>query len=293
MIFQKLLQSFSSDSRPSVALQVVSDLHLEINQQYPSFQMPVCAKYLILGGDTGRLADYDKYLEFVREQTQQFEKVLLVLGNHEFYGGPYAAGLRRAKRLEQEPSLNGKLVVLHQRRYDIPGSNVTILGCTLWSHVPNEKRAIVERKVQDFCQIDGWKISSHNTAHEADLAWLLRETASIREGNRKLAKQDQRSVVVVTHHAPSLQKTSSPQNEQNSWACAFGSDLLHHASAGVKLWVFGNTHHTTEFKYKGTRVVSNQRGYVFPWLQSTASKSKNSNKNGSKNKFDAGKVIRV
>lgn len=31
--------------------QVVSDLHLEINQQYRSFEIPVCAEHLILAGE--------------------------------------------------------------------------------------------------------------------------------------------------------------------------------------------------------------------------------------------------
>ncbi|KAJ5360688.1 hypothetical protein N7517_009879 [Penicillium concentricum] len=34
---------------------------------------------------------------------------------------------------------------------------------------------------------------------------------------------------------------------------------------GVKIWVFGHTHYTTEFKERGISVVSNQRGYVLPW----------------------------
>ena len=267
--------------------QVVSDLHLEINQQYPSFEIPVCAKYLILGGDTGRLVDYDKYLDFLRKQTAQFERVFLVLGNHEFYKDSFARGLERAKRLEKEPSLNARLVLLHQARYDVPDLNVTILGCTLWSHIPSNRKAIVEHKIQDFHQIKGWKVDDHNAAHESDSAWLKREIQSIRNRNHKTAKQDQRSIIVVTHHAPSLRKTSDPQQEKHRWSCAFATDLLPHAAAGVKLWMFGNTHYTTEFKYRGTRVVSNQRGYVFPWLQ-----SKNL-KNGNKDGFDVRKVIRV
>ena len=34
---------------------------------------------------------------------------------------------------------------------------------------------------------------------------------------------------------------------------------------GVKVWVFGYTNYTTQFRERGIRVVSNQRGYVLPW----------------------------
>lgn len=55
----------------SSSFQVLSDLHLEINQQY-SFDIPVCSKYLILAGDIGRLEDYNKYRDFLQNQTSKF-----------------------------------------------------------------------------------------------------------------------------------------------------------------------------------------------------------------------------
>lgn len=283
IMLQKLRSLLSRPSAPSVPFQVLSDLHLEINQQYPSFEIPVCANSLILAGDVGRLADYDRYLEFLQKQTERFEIVFLVLGNHEFYKESFTMGLEKAKQLEREPSLNGRLILLHQRRYDIPDSHVTILGCTLWSKVPNEARDIVKSKIQDFRQIQDWTVDDHNAAHDADHAWLLREIQSICEENQKLRKQDQpRTILVVTHHAPSLRKTSSPRNENNPWSCAFGTDLLSHTAVGVKVWVFGHTHYTTEFVYRGTNVVSNQREYV---LGVDSEKTRNG--------FDVGKVIYV
>ena len=262
-MFQKLQSLLSRPSVPSVPLQVLSDLHLEINQQYPSFEIPVSANSLILAGDVGRLADYDGYLELLRTQTERFETVFLVLGNHEFYKESLTTGLEKAKQLEQEPSLNGRLILLHQRRYDIPDSHVTIIGCTLCSEIPNEARDIVRSKIQDFRHIQDWTVDDHNAAHEADRVWLLREIQSICEENPKSRKRDQpRSILVVTHHAPSLRKTSSPRHENNPWSCTFGTDLLSHTAVGVKAWVFGHMYYATEFVYRGTNVVSNQRGYV-------------------------------
>ena len=278
IMFQKLRSLLSRSSAPSAPFQVLSDLHLEVNQQYPSFEIPVCANSLILPGDVGRLADYDKYSEFLQKQTEQFET-----GNHEFFKKSFTTGLEEAKQLEQEPSLNGRLILLYQRRYDIPDSHVTILGCTLWSKIPNEARDIVRSKIQDFRQIQDWTVDDHNAAHDADHVWLLREIQPICEENQKLGKRDQpRIILVVTHHAPSLRKTSSPQHENNPGSCAFGTDLLSHTAVGVKVWVFGHTHYTTEFVYRGTNVVSNQREYV---LGVDSEKTRNG--------FDVGKVIYV
>jgi predicted phosphodiesterase len=251
--------------KPSVSLQVLSDLHLEVNQQYSSFEIPASSKYLVLAGDVGCLQDYEGYLAFLKKQTDIFEIVLLVLGNHEFYNDTFQSGLEQARKLEHEPMLKGRLVLLHQRRYDIPGSHVTVLGCTLWSRIPEESEGLVVAKVQDFKTITSWSIDSHNSAHESDLTWLRGQVQEVRQENDKTNKKtDRRSIVVVTHHAPSVTRTSSPKHAENPWTCAFGTDLLSGPWNGVNLWIFGHTHFTTEFKERDIRVISNQRGYVLP-----------------------------
>ncbi|KAL4750532.1 hypothetical protein BDW72DRAFT_213292 [Aspergillus terricola var. indicus] len=268
-------------NEPRTSFQVLSDLHLEVNQQYLTFEIPLCSKHLILAGDIGCLLDYDNYLGFLQRQTDRFNLVFLVLGNHEFYHDTFAAGLQKARQLEQEPSLRGRLILLHQRRYDIPGSCVTILGCTLWSKVPDEAREIVRSKIQDFRKIQDWTVDDHNGSHEADLAWLLGEIESIRSDNKTMTQE--RSILVVTHHAPSLQKTSSPQHANTPWSSAFGTEILPRfpKSSGIKTWVYGHTHYATEFINQGIRVVANQRGYAFPWSE------------GPKDGFDIEKVIHV
>jgi hypothetical protein len=65
------------------------------------------------------------------------------------------------------------------------------------------------------------------------------------------------------------------------WKSAFGTDILSQITNGVKIWVFGHTHYTTDFKEGGIRVVSNQQGYVLPWSKSV----------DTKNKFDVRQVI--
>ncbi|KAH8696476.1 calcineurin-like phosphoesterase [Talaromyces proteolyticus] len=233
--------------RPSVSFQVLSDPHLEIKQQYQSYEIPLCADYLILA---------DKYRGFLQKQTQQFKLVFLILGNNEFYNGTFAFGLEKARQLEQESSFNGRLIILDRGRYDIPGSCVTILGCTLWSKIPHESRDIVQSKIKDFQKIKDWRVDNHNTCHVSDLVWLLKEIHSIQQVNENVEKRSQKqSILVVTHHAPSLERTSSPQHSQNPWKSAFGTDVLSHSLNGVKVWVFGDTQYTTDFREGGVRVV--------------------------------------
>lgn len=248
----------------------MSDLHMEIGQQYSSFDFPVKAPYLVLAGDIGRLIDYDGYLAFLRRQTARYERVLLVLGNHEFYGMTYAEGIQKARQLEQESSLEGKVTLLQQGRHDLnvwpestePG--ITILGCVLWSHIEAESVERIARAVNDFRQIQDWTPDAHNAAHATDLAWLQTELGRIREENK--GSHNARHVVVVTHHAPLVKGTASPRHEDSPFNSAFSTDICTGANWSLpKYWIFGHTHWTTSFTAKnGVHIASNQRGYVYP-----------------------------
>lgn len=239
-------------------------------------------RFCSLAGDVGRLTDYNDYLAFLEEQTSRYKTVLLVLGNHEFFGMNYEDGIDAAIRLAQEPSLSGRLVLLHQARWDSPSSETTILGCTLWSSISDDARDAVRAKVGDYKHIAEWTVDEHNSAHEQDLAWLQQEVASIAK------EAQQRQLVIATHHAPSLQDTSHPQHVANPWTCSFATDLIStHNWNGVKAWIFGHTHYCTDTNQNGIRVVANQRGYVFP------NQAKSPQRPDAKLSFDPTKTITI
>ncbi|PNY25532.1 Uncharacterized protein TCAP_04524 [Tolypocladium capitatum] len=142
-------------ARPCIPLQVMSDLHLEVGQQYAGFDFPVAAPYLVLAGDVGCLADHDAHLGFLRRRTKRYTRVFLVLGSHEFYGPDFATGLGIAQRMEDEPSLGGRLCLLQQTRVDVGA--------------PAEARHVVASKVADFRKIKDWIVEDHNGARRSDV----------------------------------------------------------------------------------------------------------------------------
>ncbi|KAF7951624.1 hypothetical protein EAE96_006926 [Botrytis aclada] len=264
------IRSLSTEQQSAPTFQILSDLHLEVCTQYHAFTITPVAPYLILAGDIGRLVDYEGYLAFLAKQTAQFEKVFLVLGNHEFYSLSYTIALEQAQRLENEAVLNGKLVLCHRKRWDIElgDSQTTILGCTLWSKIDDGAREAVQTRVKDLEKIDNWSIDDHNTAHISDLTWLSNQVTNVQNQTKSRADgEPERMIVVITHHAPTIVGTSSPKNSNNPWGSAFATELLGNSSMNwddVKVWVFGHTHFTTDFEKNGIRVLSNQRGYVLP-----------------------------
>lgn len=252
-------------SSPKTQIQVLSDLHLEAGQQYSSYEFPVAAPWLILAGDVGRLVDYEEYLGFLSRQTGRYERVFLVLGNHEFFGLDYQTGIEKARELVQETRLGGKVVLLQRNQWDSPepDPSITILGCTFWSHIPAHAREVVRNKISDSKKIGGWSVDKHNAQHGEDLGWLTKRLQDL------AATAPERRVLVVTHHAPAWRGTSDPRNEDNPWSSAFATGILDgDGDAGrwrqVGSWVFGHTHYPTDFVVGGVRLVANQRGYVLP-----------------------------
>lgn len=226
----------------------MSDLHLEW-RGYEDFKIPRKAPNLLLVGDIGRLNDYTPFLSFLRRQCETFDRVMLVPGNHEFYGSSREEGL--SVGLEFERELGSRFTLMDKRRVVLDYGKTVVLGCTLHSHIPED----YTRLTKDFQRIRDWTVKHHNDEHATDLNWLkdsLAEESTY--GN---------CVIVATHYAPSFRKTVRPEQEGNDLSRCFCSDTLSKLKnwAGANLiseWVFGHTHYNTRFKWDNLTVISNQ-----------------------------------
>lgn len=150
----------------------------------------------------------------------------------------------------------GEFVLLDRSRYDLNDS-VTILGCTLWSHVPDEHVDFVSSRLSDFANINDWNVTHHNAAFARDAEWLDLEVNRIHE------EEPHRRIIVFTHHAPSMEGTRSARHVASPIGYAFATDMTARDCWGapVALWAFGHTHFNVNFEKKGVRLVSNQKGY--------------------------------
>ena len=140
--------------------------------------------------------------------------------------------------MEKEPVFKDKLILLHRRRIDVPNSNVTVLGCSLWSRIVDEAKPMVRARVKDYSNIKDWSPDRHNEEHETDMQWLRDQVANIQRDSKLEAKKPsfssdttalKRSVLVVSHHAPCLLGTSEPRFDDSPWASAFATDILNKA----------------------------------------------------------------
>lgn len=260
--------------------QIISDLHLETPIQTPSYShfsspanFPLEAPHLFLLGDIGLLFHEQPLLYFLRTLLSRDSrlKVFYVMGNHEAY---HMTLENAVERLEQwETMLNdeygSRFYFLNRRRVDLD-EKITVLGCTLWSHVPAHHAQDVARTVKDFSEESGiWdrSLDDHNSDHKKDLTWLNEQVKRIGEEERD------REMVILTHHSPTTDASANskrfpPERSLNS---AFRTDLSGEVcwmSPNVRLWGFGHTHFSCQFmdeeQGKSKLVVANQKGYSYP-----------------------------
>jgi len=144
---------------------------------------------------------------------------------------------------------------MHRRRVDIGA--VSILGCTLWTHIRDASL------LSDFDEDKGiWErsVEQHNLDHARDVMWLNENIASI---------SPERDVIVLTHHSPTIDRRANHTRHKGSSANeGFRSDLSREEcwrSRKVRVWAFGHTHYSCRFYEegggRGKLVLANQRGY--------------------------------
>lgn len=253
-----------------MALQILSDLHLETPASYDLFHIPAQAPYLVLLGDIGNVKD-DGFFEFIETQLHKFQIVFFLLGNHEPYYSNWSTAwakirafsdMLNTKRQSQSKKL-GEFVFLNQTRYDL-APDITILGCTLYSQVTQAQEERVSFGLKDFYHILDWAVEDHNAAHRADVAWLNHQVSDIVRSN------PQQKIMVFTHHSPvgGDSRATDPVHANSSISSAFATDLTGEVcweTAQVCLWAFGHTHYNCDFVDERTekRIVANQRGYYF------------------------------
>lgn len=230
-------------------LHILSDLHLE----FAPFTPPsVPADVVVLAGDihTGRNG-----MKWALE-TFADRPVIYVLGNHEFYGQKIQKLIAELKKMT-----GGTNVHLLENESCTIG-DVIFLGATLWTDFalngnPVASEVVAQTGMNDYRRIRTLPAyrrlepSETRRFHMQSRKWL--EDQVLGSPSRKL--------VVVTHHAPSP-RSIPPTLVGDAFNPAFASDLSPFiAASGVRLWVHGHIHRTSDYMVGETRVVANPRGY--------------------------------
>jgi predicted phosphodiesterase len=234
-----------------VRLHVLSDLHLERGAFEPR---DVDADVIVLAGD---IASGTQGVRWARRWAQE-RPVLYVAGNHEFYGHELPGLIDELRRAAAGSSVR----VLENDEVTLDG--VRFLGCTLWSDFDfdgperrGDSMRLCETVVNDYEHIMFGPGRRTLAARDT----RIRHLSSRRWLGAQLVLPHRGPTVIVTHHAPVI-RARPREAVLRGLAGAFASDVTDLMGGDrVALWIFGHTHRVADLGVRGTRVISNPRGY--------------------------------
>eukprot|EP01022_Parablepharisma_sp_SALTPOND_P022402 TRINITY_DN45431_c0_g1_i2.p1 TRINITY_DN45431_c0_g1~~TRINITY_DN45431_c0_g1_i2.p1 ORF type:complete len:302 (+),score=-0.84 TRINITY_DN45431_c0_g1_i2:38-907(+) len=221
--------------------QYFSDVHLEDHTSL-SFDFPVVSDTLLLGGDIGNIR-LELTKETLKNLAHAFTNVVYILGNHEYYQGsfedPWPMEVVESETLKF-CSMYPNLHFLNKSSWTHP-SGIQILGCTLWSHIPNKHKLLLQSTINDYQNIytlKGQTITTKDTNRlfSTNFAWLQ----SI------IPQNVHTKTVVVTHYVPSFKLCDTlPKDKPIKHIIATELDSFIESNENIVAWVCGHFHKET------------------------------------------------
>lgn len=222
-----------------------------------NLNLPETSRYdvVILAGDihSGR-----KVIPWVAKAFPKSTEVILLPGNHEFYGD-HIHHLRTHLRTVVKPYPN--IHLLDDASWQC--GHVRFIGSTLWTDFQlfGSAPADIERAMQESkrCISDFRAIRYRSTGRMSPADSVKLHRTAVEYLQSELATPFDGKTVVVTHHLPSMRSVSDRYKEELTSA-AFASNL--DALVGqADVWVHGHTHDSFDYLHGKCRVLCNPRGY--------------------------------
>lgn len=237
-----------------------SDLHLEFGSLV--IDNKENADCLILAGDvveasalTVKSELFNNHIdEFFKNISDEFEQVIWVPGNHEYYH----SSLQQAPQIISdyiEKNHIGNIKFLQNETIVIDG--IPVHCGTLWTNMNNVNQRVMRQATFDMN--DYTKIKKR----VGDIDILLRPTHTVDEHHKTLQFLDsaiKEKCVVVTHHAPLFECLEYSSGIIDYY---YASDLENFIveRPAIQYWIHGHLHTRKDIDVMNTKVISNCRGY--------------------------------
>ena len=212
-------------------IQYASDLHIE-----NGFPRKLIAKrpYLILNGDIG-LPFEPSYKNYLLNISNDFEKVFVISGNHEYdimKNNDKVTFEMIDEKIENICKMRNNLFYAQKKQFVLDEKDsIDLVGCTMWSALPKSKQHL----------------------HEDHKKFLL----------KTLENQKNRNFVFATHHCPSYYCIDKKYPNRTRDYFVSNNNILEKKNDNLILWIYGHSHKNQTFFINNTLLSSNQYGYGF------------------------------
>lgn len=217
---------------------------------------------LIIAGDFDE-TKRSRYRTDIEKLCKQFKNVVLVPGNHEYYGSNIHKTHSVLQTMDDEIE---NFIFLQDRSIWI--DDVFIVGSTLWTDFNKDPLVKFDArlKMNDYKHIrngppeEGWKRKL--TVEDVELMhYKSKKYIESAVDTERTKVHNDIKVVVVTHHAPSYQSVASRYKNDtlNACYCNHMDKFVEDLQANV--WIHGHVHNSFDYTIGETRVICNPRGY--------------------------------
>ena len=254
-----ILQSVASYQAPIPKIQFVSDLHLEFpqNRQYlQDHPLQVTGDILLIAGDSAYLdlpnSNLDTYgsYSFWDWASRHYQQVIVCLGNHDFYAhydlSTMPDSYCRQIRHNVHAYYNSVVSI----------GDIDIIISTLWSKIEPCDAFFTERNVSDFYQIkyNGHRLTAEDFNREHARCFQFIQQAVV--------ESKAKTKIVLTHHVPTHLCTAQEfcgSTINGAFTVELGEYIV---DSGIDYWIYGHSHRNIDAQIGGTRILSNQLGYI-------------------------------
>jgi predicted phosphodiesterase len=236
------MQNAYNSEQKKLKYQLASDLHIEyLENPKASDFIKKNADILVLAGDIGSLYKINQLETFLKE-LNEFEKILYIPGNHEFYmirdvkPKPFNHLLKDLFDLEKRIP---NLIVMNCNSVII--DDIEFLGCTLWSNLAQNFFPKYRVRIYGFTNI------VYQQQYDKNLQWLKKtlNTSTVKDR------------VVITHYPP-LHLT-----DRDKFPYLYSNNLEHLIKlSNMLVWNFGHIHVNHMFTKNDVLLVTNQTGRI-------------------------------
>ncbi len=238
-------------------IQIFSDLHLDVRPIKPITIMPG-VDLVIVAGDTceGALRAF----EHLRRIVPMHIPIVMVMGNHEYYGRFISHELTLAR--SHAGTFNIRLLECNTA---VLGGGIRFVGATLWT----DYRAFGKSNVAAMMNACATGMNDHRLIGWQKEPWLRfrpQEAALLHHQSKAyladvLATGFTGPTVAISHHAVHW-ASIHPRFRTDPVTAAFLSDQSELIEAHQPaLWVHGHVHNSSDYRVGKTRIVCNPHGY--------------------------------
>lgn len=231
-------------------IKYLSDIHLEFYNPNKIPRLvelikpdPECI--LILAGDIGypNSSSYDIFMNYVNNN---FKKVFVIAGNHEFYKQELEINETLKNLVEYFKKFNN-ISFLNNSIEHYEGYN--FVGTILWSKISTPYYEINDTKM-----IKNLNIENYNNLNKVCVDFL----------EDKIKDLD--NVIIITHHMPSYSLINEKYkkgdiNNYNQWFYCDMDSFIDKNKDKIKCWIYGHTHSSNETKINNVPFLCNPIGY--------------------------------